>query len=273
MIRCLIIICALTVASVSVVRASGYMVIQEPIPVFFTSTFSWEGLYLGGQIGGALGKLSVSPRVISGKNTVSKKSQAVSSDKHNLAGFIGGFYVGSNLRLDNGLILSVDTDIVWSNQKNIQFGKRMAVGDQSALVHNALVSRFGHKKSGSVKVGEEVTYNTTRKEKWAGAARIRIGFAADRIMPYIAGGIAYTKLQIIPWFLINSANPLNLMAEKKTMIGYTLGAGVNFAVSDNVILRGEYRYSDFGKRKFMENPIDVSYKTHDFRVGVAYKLL
>ncbi|AQX19206.1 outer membrane protein [Bartonella sp. WD16.2] len=272
MIRCLIIICALTLALISVVRASSYMVIQEPMPVFIPSIFSWEGLYFGGQIGGALGKLSISPRVISGKNTVRKKSQMASSDKHNLAGFIGGFYVGSNLRLDNGLILSVDTDIVLSNQKNVQFGKRMIVGDQSALVHNALVNRFGHKKSGSVKVGNEVTYNTTRKEKWAGATRIRIGFAAGRIMPYIAGGIAYTKLQIIPWFLVNSANSLNLMAEKKAMIGYTLGAGVNFAISDNVILRGEYRYSDFGKKKFMENPVNVSYSTHDLRVGVAYKL-
>ncbi|WP_208540679.1 MULTISPECIES: outer membrane protein [Bartonella] len=272
MIRCLIIICALTLFSTSVVRASGYMVVQEPIPVFVPSTFSWEGLYLGGQIGGALGKLSVSSRVISGKNTVSKKSQIVSSDKHNLAGFIGGFYAGSNLRLDNGFILSVDTDIVWSNQKNVQFGKRVIVGDQSALVHNALVSRFGHKKSGLVKVGDEVTYNTTRKEKWAGATRIRIGFAVDRIMPYIAGGIAYTKVQIIPWFLVNSANPLNLMTEKKAMIGYTFGAGVNFAVSDNVILRGEYRYLDFGKKKFMESPVNVSYSTHDLRVGVAYKL-
>ncbi|WP_102829819.1 outer membrane protein [Bartonella bovis] len=272
MIRCLIIICALTVASISIVRASGYMVIQEPIPVFFPSTFSWEGLYLGGQIGGGVGRLSVNPRIISGKSTVSKKSQTVSSDKYNLAGFIGGFYIGSNLRLDNGLILSVDTDIVLSNQKNVQFGKRMTVSDQSALVHNALVSRFGHKKFGSVKVGNEVTYNTTRKEKWAGATRIRIGFATGRIMPYIAGGIAYTNLQIIPWFLVNSANPLNLMAEKKTLIGYTLGAGVNFAISDNVILRGEYRYSDFGKKKFMEAPVNVSYSTHNLRVGVAYKL-
>ncbi|WP_422614300.1 outer membrane protein, partial [Bartonella schoenbuchensis] len=38
-----------------------------------------------------------------------------------------------------------------------------------------------------------------------------------------------------------------------------------------VILRAEYRYSDFGKKSFINDNVEVDVKTNDFRVGVAYK--
>lgn len=58
--------------------------------------------------------------------------------------------------------------------------------------------------------------------------------------------------------------------DTKMMIGYTLSSSVDFAVADNVILRAEYRYSDFGKKKFKDK-IELKYKTNDLRIGVAYK--
>ncbi|EJF81408.1 Opacity protein and related surface antigens [Candidatus Bartonella washoeensis] len=124
--------------------------------------------------------------------------------------------------------------------------------------------------------GNVETVSHTLKQNWAGATRVRIGFAADRIMPYIAGGIAYTQLQdtVSISFKKQSEETISskdLIDEKKTMIGYTIGGGVDFAMTDNVLLRAEYRYSDFGKKKFAKEKLEISYKTNDFRVGVAYK--
>ncbi|WP_208442595.1 outer membrane protein, partial [Bartonella raoultii] len=51
----------------------------------------------------------------------------------------------------------------------------------------------------------------------------------------------------------------------------TLGAGVDFAMTDNVLLRAEYRYSDYGKKKYFKDTAELQYRTNDFRVGVAYK--
>ncbi|MGL2349320.1 outer membrane protein, partial [Helicobacter pylori] len=122
----------------------------------------------------------------------------------------------------------------------------------------------------------EVTkvYSNTLKQKWSGATRVRIGFAADRIVPYIAGGVAYAQIQNIfsrsiemEGHEISSSN----LSDKKIMVGYTLGGGVDFAMVDNVILRAEYRYSDFGKQKFAKDKLELAYQTNDFRVGVAYK--
>ncbi len=124
--------------------------------------------------------------------------------------------------------------------------------------------------------GRAETLTHTLKQNWAGATRLRIGFAADRIMPYVAGGIAYTQLQDIVSISLKeqdgeAVSRKNLTNETKTMIGYTLGGGIDFAMTDNVLLRAEYRYSGFGKKKFAKEKLEVNYKTNDFRIGVAYK--
>ncbi|QEE11585.1 outer membrane beta-barrel protein [Bartonella krasnovii] len=125
--------------------------------------------------------------------------------------------------------------------------------------------------------GDEVeTLNHTFKQNWGGATRVRIGFAADRFMPYLAGGIAYGQFQDTVSVSVKGedgtvVSSRNLTDETKTMIGYTLGGGVDFSVLDNVIVRAEYRYSDFGKKKLAKEKLEINYKTNDFRVGVAYK--
>ncbi|WP_375612102.1 MULTISPECIES: outer membrane beta-barrel protein [unclassified Bartonella] len=120
------------------------------------------------------------------------------------------------------------------------------------------------------------TLSHTFKQNWGGATRVRIGFAADRFMPYLAGGIAYGQFQDTVSISVKDedgrvVSSKNLADETKTMIGYTLGGGVDFSLLDNVIVRAEYRYSDFGKKKFAKEKLEVNYKTNDFRVGVAYK--
>ncbi|WP_332059732.1 outer membrane protein [Bartonella sp. CB74] len=125
--------------------------------------------------------------------------------------------------------------------------------------------------------GENIgTFSHTLKQHWFGATRLRIGFAADRIMPYVAGGVAYTQLQDI--VSVSFKDPdgkvifsKNLTDETKTMVGYTFGGGVDFAMTDNILVRAEYRYSDFGKKKFAKEKFEINFKTNDFRVGVAYK--
>ncbi|WP_455466350.1 outer membrane protein [Bartonella sp. B39] len=133
------------------------------------------------------------------------------------------------------------------------------------------ISELSHGQDGRIEA-----LSHTLKQNWVGATRLRIGFAADRFMPYISGGVAYTKLQDIVSVSFKKENERNLESnnlvdETKTMVGYTLGGGIDFAVLDNVILRAEYRYSDFGKKKFAKEKFEIDFKTNDFRVGVAYK--
>ncbi|AQX26969.1 outer membrane protein [Bartonella sp. Raccoon60] len=118
-------------------------------------------------------------------------------------------------------------------------------------------------------------YTHTLKRKWLGATRMRLGLSAGRVMPYIAGGIAYAKVQFISSKTVNigaSKNtvPMSSLDGAEVMVGYTLGGGFDFAMTDRILLRAEYRYSDFGAKKFKKVDLKCN-KVNDFRIGLAYK--
>ncbi|WP_375684057.1 MULTISPECIES: outer membrane protein [unclassified Bartonella] len=226
-----------------------------------------------------------------------------------LSGFIGGFYAGVNFDLGNNFIVGIDTDMLLTEKKDTK--TRFQADETSAGGPNTggsgtegsgtegsgtegsgtdteelgtegksrkkakLVRRQGRDFSRSSTEDKEekdsLTFNHTLKQKWTGATRVRVGFSAGHVMPYIAGGVAYGQFQDILSTVITGGEPFNRTSDvTKTMIGYTLGGGVDFAMTDHLVVRAEYRYSDFGKRKFKDE-IEVKYKTNDFRAGIAYK--
>ncbi|WP_273723462.1 outer membrane protein [Bartonella sp. AU18XJBT] len=223
-----------------------------------------------------------------------------------LSGFIGGFYAGINFDLGNNFIVGIDTDMLLTEKKDTKTrfhaDESSAGGDpggsgtervgtegtdiegsgteepsieEKSRKRAKLVRRQGRGFSRSVAEAKEeknsLTFNHTLKQKWTGATRVRVGFSAGRVMPYIAGGVAYGQFQDILSTVITGDEPFNRTSDvTKTMIGYTLGGGVDFAMTDHLVMRAEYRYSDFGKKKFKDE-IEVKYKTNDFRAGIAYK--
>ncbi|AGF74154.1 hemin binding protein [Bartonella australis AUST/NH1] len=246
-------------------------------PIVSVPSFSWTGFYVGGQIGGFSGKTNVSALDYDGEFVSLGKDFSPK-----LSGFMGGFYAGSNIDLGSGFILGVDTDIVWANKKRTKSasipGSELQ-GEDGAFAAG-LLEDFGVDvsiESGHPSATDIVTNDITLKEKWAGATRARLGFAMGRMMPYIAGGVAYTQVKAASLISIKARDgnavlaPTPLSDDTNTMIGYTLGAGLDFAMTDNIVMRAEYRYSDFGKKKFSNDNLELKYKTNDFRVGVAYK--
>ncbi|MET3560405.1 outer membrane immunogenic protein [Bartonella japonica] len=274
-IKWLITASAFAFVSASAAHAADVIVPPNPAPVapaIVAPTFSWTGFYFGGQVGGFSSKTKM--------NILSKgKTIPVNNDfLPKLSGFIGGIYGGSNIDLGNGLILGVDTDVIWHNKENTKTGKSYFIPENHLNYIAKILQDAGiNFDKDAIRHGDKRTSSFTFKEKWAGATRVRIGFAAERIMPYIAGGVAYTKLQDITSVSITEGKTNkvivsgNLSDETKSFIGYTLGAGVDLAMTNNVIVRADYRYSDFGKKKFSNDKYETSYKTNDFRVGVAYK--
>ncbi|MGF7157567.1 outer membrane protein [Bartonella heixiaziensis] len=239
------------------------------------STFSWTGFYIGAQVGSFSSKVEVT-------DPDTKNKLFTKDNTPKPSGFMGGLYGGSNIDLGNGFILGIETDAVWADRGDTKtfFTKELEVGDLEDF--NEAFTKAGIKLSEAEKfrVGDTGSYTFTYKEKWSGATRVRIGFAAERIMPYVAGGIAYAQMQGIATISGTkkavdnkpSKTVSGIVGDKtKMMVGFTLGGGIDFAMTDNVLLRAEYRYSDFGKKKFKDDEAEFNYKTNDFRVGVAYK--
>ncbi len=266
---------AFAFVSASTAYAADVIVPPQPTPVspvIVAPTFSWTGFYLGGQIGSFSSKTKMD--ILSNGKTIPVNDEFLPK----LSGFMGGLYAGSNVDLGNGLILGVDTDFMWSDKDDTKTGPVYVIAKNHIAYIDKMLKDAGIKIGNNIiQEGDKRTHSFTFKEKWAGATRVRIGFAAERIMPYVAGGIAYTQLQDIASVSITEKDTGkviasgNLSDEKKTFVGYTLGAGVDLAMTNNIIVRAEYRYSDFGKKKFSNDKYETSHKTNDFRVGVAYK--
>jgi outer membrane immunogenic protein len=101
---------------------------------------------------------------------------------------------------------------------------------------------------------------------WLGTARGRIGVAMDRFMPFIAGGLAYgdvdTKVRGFP-------------GTSDVQAGWTLGAGVEFALAAPWTARLEYLYVDLGDvgcgRRCGPGTGNLDFNAHIVRAGVNYR--
>ncbi len=136
-------------------------------------------------------------------------------------------------------------------------------------------------EDGKFQKGNTAVCRIGLKGKRSGETRVRGGFfVADRIMLYVSGGIACAQIQGVGKVsgTKKSANGKSSKAvsatvfdKTKTMVGFTLGGGIDFSITNHILLRAEYRYLDFGKKEFKKGYLKLGYKSNDFRVGIAYK--
>lgn len=203
---------------------------QEPAPSYASpATIAPVFNWSGAYIGG-----QVDYSMMKGKFSYANSPEGKGTGKS----FLGGIYTGYNFDIGNNVILGTELDFTTAFNK--------AKKDDAS----------GYAAYASTQV------------RWAGAARARVGYAVDRFLPYIAGGIVMGGVK-------DSLTTKNSsFTNDKTRTGWTVGGGVDYAATDNVVLRLEYRYTDFGKENYnLNNSTNFSRKlsTNDIRIGVAYK--
>ena len=104
---------------------------------------------------------------------------------------------------------------------------------------------------------------------WLGTARGRMGLAMDRFMPYVTGGLAYGDV---------SARAAGIPSRSDMQAGWTLGAGVEFALTAPWTAKLEYLYVDLGdldnfcgRRCGNVGPNNVEFNAHILRAGLNYR--
>ena len=100
---------------------------------------------------------------------------------------------------------------------------------------------------------------------WQGSVRGRVGYAFDRALVYGTAGWAIGRGY--------AEVPAAGFESKETFNGYTVGAGVDYAFTDMVFGRVEYRYTDFGDKDFGFGPgaVNAEVDQHAIRVGLGVK--
>jgi outer membrane immunogenic protein len=103
--------------------------------------------------------------------------------------------------------------------------------------------------------------------------RGRLGYLVEpRLIVYATGGAAFASIKEHDVLAATGAFTDN----SATRTGWTLGAGLDYALTDRWIGRVEYRYANFGTFSYnaaVFGPVTESHKTTEnaFRLGLAYK--
>jgi outer membrane immunogenic protein len=107
---------------------------------------------------------------------------------------------------------------------------------------------------------------------WLGTARLRIGYAFDRIMPYATGGVALADLRAD-----NIGTPMG--SEVGRNLGWTAGAGVEFVISGALRAKIEYLHVDLNgfscslacSVPLGAGPVSFNVYSNVFRLGLNYR--
>lgn len=194
--------------------AADFSVNPPPPPI---PTFTWTGVYLGGQVGYAWGNDK--------PNWTVETPFAFFSDTFNDGpqGVIGGAHVGYNLQI-NQWVLGVEGSIEGSSL--------------SKTVLVPLTDGFGNTG----------TITATSRSDVQGSIRGRIGIGWEPLLVYGTGGVAFAgiKNDFVDTTGFFTGFPGSNASFSKTRAGWTVGGGLEYAVTNNWSVRAEYRFSDFG---------------------------
>jgi len=99
---------------------------------------------------------------------------------------------------------------------------------------------------------------------WQGSLRARAGFALDQFLIYGTAGLAFADIH-------GDASVIDGDDDSDGVeTGWTVGAGVDYAVTDNIFVRGEYRYADFGEVASNDGE-ELEFDSHTVRIGAGFK--
>jgi outer membrane immunogenic protein len=107
----------------------------------------------------------------------------------------------------------------------------------------------------------------TTKDTWLATARARVGYAADRFLPYVTGGAAFGDIR---------ASMPGAPGASASNAGWTIGGGVEAAIAGNWTAKVEYLYVDLGNFNCGTScgaaaVNDVSFRANLLRGGINYR--
>ena len=105
---------------------------------------------------------------------------------------------------------------------------------------------------------DAITATSDFETGFSGSVRGRVGYAMDRTLIFAAGGWTATNVETS-----------GAVEDDDTLHGWTLGAGVDYAFTDNMFGRLEYRYNDYGSGDL--SGVDVDFDQHVVQVGLGVK--
>ena len=227
--------------------------VMAPAP-FIPPVFTWTGFYIGVNAGAAWVGHDGCSRLYDysgGVYTPVTDYTPNCNNNNNNAGFIGGGQAGYNWQI-GALVLGLEGDIDWVGQAGNRnydysmYGSPYRISSHVYEVDNDAF-HFNGGNSGNV----------------VGTIRGRLGFALDRALFYVTGGAAFRgsgndgSLAVTSTSIVtnNTTWPSTVTSSSSTTtftrnnnnnnVGWVLGGGIEYALTDSITARAEYMHMQF----------------------------
>lgn len=213
------------------------------------AAYDWTGPYIGLQAGYAWGNNDVSPDI----EEITTEPQALDAvilsppedGDIDIDGFVGGAHLGYNFQADS-LVFGLEGDIEYADLS----------GDTDVFFDSE---------------DEEPIGEAEQNIDWLGSLRLRLGYAMDRALIYATGGLAVGGVDVKV-----SIDQTGDESESETAWGWTVGGGLEYAFTDDLSARIEYRYTDLGNTDVsidnlgFAGDVEFEHTFHAVRAGLSW---
>jgi outer membrane immunogenic protein len=207
-------------------------------PVIVPPVAIWTGCYIGGHGGWKFGRSEHT-------NVFAPNAGVSLAGEFDIDGAIAGGQIGCNFQ--NGqFVFGIEVDGSWTNTKG-------SARDVAPFNTN---------------------FQIETNEKWLSTVRGRLGPSFGNWLIYVTGGIAFAGVEARAF---DTTFPSFGASEKKTMTGWTVGAGAEWLLGSGWSMKGEYLYVDLGDKRFFDPAPpccvsrDVEVRQHIGRIGINYR--
>lgn len=219
----------------------------------------WNGWYVGGQLGFKSVTNDWTTNCVDAGGAPlgtcgSPLSQVVfpgapdssASNRFTTSGFRYGLYAGAMSQVYTNWVVGIEGDVGFYNQSSTVPG---ILGCSTAACEGA----------GFIPPLDLSGDSTSVKNTYDYSVRLRAGYlVTPDILAYGTGGLAFQHVEASMACNGNTSPACNFSASQTvstTLPGYTVGGGLEWKLMQNWLIRGEYRYSDYGtwKPSFFQN--------------------
>jgi len=253
---------AATAAQAADLRMPVKAPVAPPVPVF-----SWTGCYFGGHAGGGWGRKKVT-------HAEDSILPAGSSLSVHTSGFLGGAQVGCDYQVTSNWVIGVEGSVSFGN---VRGGASTTLGTDS---HDLPLG----------------TLDFHAKTDWIASITERIGYSWSTWLLYAKGGVAWAHdkysgsgstnqitCELNDGCSITDTIPFGPISATETRVGWTIGAGIEYAFWRNWSAKAEYNFYDFGSRDLTFSnarttdavppsfPLHIDQRIHTAKFGINYR--
>jgi outer membrane immunogenic protein len=200
-------------AAFPAMAAAADLPVKAPMRATMVSVSDWTGAYVGIVGGYAWGR----------GHFVGTGTGAGSVNNVSMPGGMIGGRIGYDFNVNPNLVLGGVADFSWAD-----------------LSGQTCVAKYACDPSQDA--------FALGKMKWFSTVRAKGGVAYGNSLFYVTGGPALARLEGGITNLTAAGDPT--LTDSKTHLGWTVGAGVDYKVTSNVVFGVEYLYADLGREHY-----------------------